>query len=253
MTEPLPPSFHISHSLEKEFPTEEERLLMGYSPLDLFLVDEVDEEGPLSPVLYVYGDSAPGLLENLNDDFLLTFRYKREGFNLKSHARLPRGEREVPAIQRELCPATLGTGDHLEKLSEILNRTVDEATEAKYMYQLDMRTPEGAERCKSLEEYLDHISDTELRIWPEMNGLQQIDVRPQNLYIRFNLYQQEVKVMHESPEFGAYDISDPEGFQETVHLNYDESPIDNLKEELENEDFHVEKVFLSDTEHPSDI
>jgi hypothetical protein len=68
-----------------------------------------------------------------------------------------------------------------------------------------------------------------------------------------SLYQQEVQVHREEPEFRRRGIQDQEDFWEEVELNYSESEIDEIEESLESEGFKVRREYLPKTVSPPDI
>ncbi|MFB6245282.1 MAG: hypothetical protein ABEJ03_02950 [Candidatus Nanohaloarchaea archaeon] len=251
--EKLSPGFLISHDADEAFPTEEERSSLGYEPLDLFLNAEIPQDSTLDPRLILGSDSADELIENLSADLYLVFRYTREDMDIEAVEEVPGGERELPGIQRELYQASLRPDSDFVTLAEILSDTVEQVTEAEYMYPADTRGEGRTQRCEDFGEYLKVLEGQSLKIWPETYGINEIEIRPGRMTAAMSLYQQEVQVHREEPEFRRRGIEDEEDFWEEVELNYSESEIDEIEERLESEGFQVRREYLPKSISPPDI
>jgi hypothetical protein len=252
--EKFSPGFLISHSADEAFPTEDERSSLGYEPLDLFLSTELPQDSTLDPRLILGSDSADELIENLSADLYLVFRYTREDVDIETIEEIPGGERELPGIQREFYQASLRPDSDFVALAEILSDTVDEVTGAEYMYSADPRGGGRTQRCRNFGEYLKVLEGQSLKVWPETYGINEIEIRPGRMRADMTLYQQEVQVHREEPEFRRRGIQDEEeDFWEEVELNYSESEIDEIEERLESEGFQVRREYLPKSVSPPDI
>lgn len=251
------PQFKLEHDREI-FSTADEREAFGFTPFDLFVTDEVPEDGVLDPRTVFYGADGGELIEDIEDDMLLVCRYKNTEFDMENNAGVPWDAEAYPALQREFQPASVDVDDNFRGLLQIIDDGF-EGFDTEYMYKFavkegGLKLSEGAvNRFTDVENYLDHISNGPVTVWPEVFGINSVSVHPQSFTAILDLYQQEVTAQRDDYEMREHGIGGNDEYWETVELNYDEDPVEALEASLERQGFETKRNYLPPSVVPEEI
>lgn len=241
--------FDLNHDGEV-FPSRDEKEAFGFRPLDVFLVDEVSDD-ILEPRVIFYGDSGEELIENIQSDLLLASRYIREGFDIDNSFSIPWGAKDYPAVQREFSSASLDVSDDFRGLIQVIDDSFEDF-DSEFMYKFNTRENGDVNRFKDVEEYIDHVSSGPVTVWPDTYGVNSVEVYPQSFEAVITLYQQEVTAPRDTDELREHGIGGEENW-ETVQLNYDEDPIDDLEQSLERQGLGTRRDYLPQSVVPEEL
>ncbi|WP_414838089.1 hypothetical protein ACK3SF_01665 [Candidatus Nanosalina sp. VS9-1] len=245
-----PVDFSIDYSGEI-FPSREEKEAFGFRPLDVFLVDEVDSDDVLEPRVVFYGDSGEELVEDMEKDLLLASRYVLEDFDLDNSVSVPWDADSYPVIQRELSPASVEVSDDFRGLMQILDEGFDDF-DAEFMYKMTTRQNGNVNRFMDVDSYTKHVSTGPVTVWPETFGVNSVTVFPQSFKAMITLYEQEVTAPRNEEEMRKHGIGGDE-YWETIHLDYDEEPINALESSLQRQGLGTERDYLPPSVVPEEF
>ena len=246
-----PLEFEIDY-LGETFSGEEGKSSFGFRPLDVFLIDEIDSDDILEPRLIFYGDSGEELVDNMEEkDLLLASRYILEDFDIENSVSIPWDEKSFPAVQRELSPANLEVSNDFRGLMELLDEGFADF-DAEFMYKLTTRNNGDVERFTDVNEYIDHVSSGPITIWPETFGVNTVTVYPQSFQAIISLYQQEVTAPRNEDELRKHGIGGDD-YWETIELNYDEDPVEELEASLQRQGLGTDRDYLPQSVVPKEF
>lgn len=232
------------------FPNKKQKEQFGFRPLDVFLVDEAPKDDVLEPRVVFYGESSEEIVENIEDDLLLASRYVLEGFDIDNSVSIPWGVKDYPAVQREFSEACISIDDDFKGFLQLIDDGF-ENFDKTLVYRLETRKDGKVERSTEIDEYIDTVSEGPLDAWPDVYGLNSVRFSPESFKACFALYRQEVMVPQDEEVMRENGIGG-EDYWETERLNYDEDPIDDLRESLERQGFSTETEYLPPTAAPSE-
>lgn len=250
------PQFSMEHRGEI-FSSKDEREALGFTPLDLFLAKEVPDDGVFDPRTVFYGEDGDELIEDIEEGNILVCRYKNEGFNMDEGIGVPWDVEAYPAFQRELHPASVAVDDNFRGLMQIIDESF-EGFETDYMYKFKVEKDSLEEgnhpvhRFTDTDDYMDYVSHGPVTVWPETLGINSVTVHPQSFTAVIHLYQQEVTVPPEEDELRKKGIGSGD-YWETVRLNYDEEPIEDLEAGLERQGLRARRDYMPRTTFPEEI
>lgn len=256
-----PIDFEVNHEGEL-FPSQDDKEAFGFEPLEVFLVDDVDSDDVIEPRIIFYGEAktdqesgeeiSPGedLINNIEDDLLLASRYIRDDFDIDNSFSIPWGLKNYPRVQREFNRASIDVSDDFIGFVQLIDDTL-EGTDSELMYRIDLRDKGKVKRFKDVEEYTDFVSGGHVTAWPEIFGLNSVDFYPQSFKAVISLYQQEVTAPRNTGS-DRYGITDEENW-ETINLNYDEEPIEELEESLQTQGLSTERDYFPPSVVPDEI
>ena len=238
------PSFSISYSGE-QFPSEEEKSIFGYEPFDVYLksgFSEIDQ-----PWMNLGAETANRFIDDFNSEYLLVFRYKQENVDVDRLLSLKTDIDEAPIFQHEIKPVSMKPDQDLIDLATALGNRLDEE-DTFYFQKL-----EPSNRQLSVGGYLKEVFGSEITIFPSVEGISEINLRPDNMDAHVSQYSKELKLPKERGSGSETYSERGESQWREVRFDYDEDQVEDTVDLVEELGFEVWKEVLPPTVSPDYI